>query len=149
MVKAKASALSGDLIPRLRISSFDSTRREIAKIALEKLIKDGRIQPLKIEQVVAQTKTEMIEFVNAEQSRLKRILSKEGVRFNNEENQFHESIIGNQRISGFQNLKNAFAYEEINYIREGLVYEWATMIDERERFDPIMNQVKELEERFE
>jgi ribonucrease Y len=43
----------------IRISSFDSTRREIARIALEKLIKDGRIQPLKIEQVVAQTKTEM------------------------------------------------------------------------------------------
>lgn len=43
----------------IRISSFDSIRREIAKLSLEKLIKDGRIQPLKIEQVVAQTKTEM------------------------------------------------------------------------------------------
>ncbi|MFA5532547.1 MAG: Rnase Y domain-containing protein [Candidatus Shapirobacteria bacterium] len=43
----------------IRISSFDSTRREIARLSLEKLIKDGRIQPLKIEQVVAQTKTEM------------------------------------------------------------------------------------------
>ena len=43
----------------IHISSFDSTRREIARLSLEKLIKDGRIQPLKIEQVVAQTKTEM------------------------------------------------------------------------------------------
>lgn len=43
----------------IRISSFDSTRREIARQSLEKLIKDGRIQPVKIEQVVAQTKTEM------------------------------------------------------------------------------------------
>ncbi|HEX8923956.1 MAG TPA: Rnase Y domain-containing protein, partial [Patescibacteria group bacterium] len=40
----------------IRISSFDSTRREIARLALEKLIKDGRIQPLRIEQLVAQTK---------------------------------------------------------------------------------------------
>lgn len=43
----------------IRISSFDSTRREIARLSLEKLIKDGRIQPLKIEQVVSQTKKEM------------------------------------------------------------------------------------------
>ena len=43
----------------VRISSFDSTRREIAKIALQKLIKDGRIQPVKIEAIVAQTKIEM------------------------------------------------------------------------------------------
>lgn len=43
----------------IRISSFDSTRREIARLSLEKLIRDGRIQPLRIEQVVAQTKSEM------------------------------------------------------------------------------------------
>ncbi len=43
----------------IRISSFDSTRREIARLSLEKLIRDGRIQPLRIEQVVAQTKQEM------------------------------------------------------------------------------------------
>lgn len=43
----------------LRISSFDSVRREIARVSLEKLIKDGRIQPDKIEETVAQTKTEI------------------------------------------------------------------------------------------
>ena len=36
------------------LSCFDAVRREVARLALEKLIKDGRIQPLKIEQVVAQ-----------------------------------------------------------------------------------------------
>jgi len=43
----------------IRISSFDSTRREIARQSLERLIKDGRIQPLRIEQIVAQTKGDM------------------------------------------------------------------------------------------
>jgi ribonuclease Y len=36
------------------ISSFDPVRRHVAKVALEELIKDGRIQPAKIEKVVEQ-----------------------------------------------------------------------------------------------
>lgn len=41
------------------ISSFDPVRREIAKLALEKLIKDGRIQPAKIEEKVDEAKQEL------------------------------------------------------------------------------------------
>ncbi|MBU1104302.1 ribonuclease Y [Candidatus Parcubacteria bacterium] len=43
----------------VRISCFDSVRREIARIALEKLILDGRIQPAKIEEVVARCREEI------------------------------------------------------------------------------------------
>ncbi|MCL4405374.1 ribonuclease Y [Patescibacteria group bacterium] len=43
----------------LIISSFDPLRREITKLALEKLIKDGRIQPAKIEEKVEEAKAEM------------------------------------------------------------------------------------------
>lgn len=41
------------------ISSFDPFRREVARIALEKLIKDGRIQPAKIEEKVEEAKQEL------------------------------------------------------------------------------------------
>lgn len=43
----------------LHLSSFDPIRREIAKLSLERLIKDGRIQPGRIEEVVSSTKKRM------------------------------------------------------------------------------------------
>lgn len=43
----------------VRLSCFDSVRREIARISLERLIKDGRIQPARIEQVVDKVKQEL------------------------------------------------------------------------------------------
>lgn len=43
----------------IRISSFDAIRREIAKRALAVLIKDSRIQPSRIEEVVKQIKSQM------------------------------------------------------------------------------------------
>jgi ribonucrease Y len=43
----------------IRLSSYDSIRREIARRSLEELIKDTRIQPSRIEEVVKQTKARM------------------------------------------------------------------------------------------
>lgn len=49
-----------DMSPtEVRLSSFDPVRREIARISLERLIKDGRIQPTRIEEVVEKVRTEM------------------------------------------------------------------------------------------
>ena len=43
----------------IRLSSFDAVRREIARISLEKLLRDTRIQPTRIEEIVSQTKKEI------------------------------------------------------------------------------------------
>ena len=45
------------------LSSFDGVRREVAKIALEKLISDGRIHPTKIEEVVEKAQQEVDESI--------------------------------------------------------------------------------------
>lgn len=43
----------------VKLSCFDPVRREIAKISLERLVKDGRIQPTRIEEVVNKVRTEV------------------------------------------------------------------------------------------
>ncbi|SFB73734.1 ribonucrease Y [Brevinema andersonii] len=48
------------------ISSFDPYRREIARIALEKLVQDGRIHPTRIEEVVSKVQNDInIDIVEA------------------------------------------------------------------------------------
>ena len=43
----------------IRLSSFDQIRREIARRSLEKLVRDTRIQPFRIEEIVKQSKEEL------------------------------------------------------------------------------------------
>ncbi|MGH7861945.1 MAG: ribonuclease Y [Candidatus Dormibacteraceae bacterium] len=48
------------------ISGFDPVRREIARVALNKLIVDGRIHPARIEEIVAKSRLEVTQRVKEE-----------------------------------------------------------------------------------
>lgn len=54
----------------IRLSSFDAVRREIARRSLEALIKDGRIQPTRIEEVVDHTRGQIDHFLLDEGKRI-------------------------------------------------------------------------------
>ena len=54
----------------IRLSSFDPIRREVARTSLEKLIKDGRIQPTRIEEIVGRTKNEVEKIMFEEGEKL-------------------------------------------------------------------------------
>ncbi len=52
------------------LSAFDTVRREIARLSLEKLISDGRIHPGRIEEIVEKTKKEMDDKIREEGERV-------------------------------------------------------------------------------
>src|SRR3990172_579712 len=54
----------------IRLSSFDQVRREIARRSLEKLIKDTRVQPFRIEEIVEETRKEVERVMFAEGEKL-------------------------------------------------------------------------------
>ncbi len=54
----------------IRLSSFDQIRREIARRSLEKLLKDTRVQPFRIEEIVNQTREEVEKIMFQEGEKL-------------------------------------------------------------------------------
>jgi len=69
-IRALEQATGVDLIiddtpEAVTLSSFDPVRREVARLALTKLILDGRIHPARIEEVVAKTTEEVEATINS------------------------------------------------------------------------------------
>ncbi len=67
-IKAIENATGVELIiddtpEAITISCFDPVRREVARLSLETLIRDGRIQPGRIEEVVQRTRAELDEVI--------------------------------------------------------------------------------------
>lgn len=54
----------------IRLSCFDPIRREIAKVSLERLVIDGRIQPARIEEVVKKTQKDIELIMHKEGEKL-------------------------------------------------------------------------------
>ena len=53
----------------ITLSSFDPVRREVARIALERLIQDGRIHPARIEEMVSKAQKEVSSIIKSEGER--------------------------------------------------------------------------------
>ena len=54
----------------VRLSCFDPVRREIARVSLERLVKDGRIQPTRIEEIVRKVTEELDKIMFEEGKKL-------------------------------------------------------------------------------
>jgi ribonuclease Y len=73
-IRALEQATGVDLIiddtpETVTISSFDPVRREVARLALSRLILDGRIHPARIKEIVDKTKTEVEATIRSEGER--------------------------------------------------------------------------------
>ena len=87
----------------ITVSSFDPVRREVARLALEKLIADGRIHPTRIEDMVEKAQREV-----------DRVIKQEGERatFETGINNLHPEII---KLLGRQKFRTSYGQNVLNH----------------------------------
>jgi hypothetical protein len=94
------------------------------------------------------SKNEVITMVEKEQQRLKALLKQQNIEFYPEDHTFPQDIADGQSTFGEDNVRNSKSYEEVNYIRMGLLYGWMTDASEQERFNPLRDSVEEIIDNF-
>ncbi len=87
----------------ITVSSFDPVRREVARLALEKLIADGRIHPTRIEDLVEKARKEV-----------DRVIKQEGERaaFETGVNNLHPELI---KLLGRQKYRTSYGQNVLNH----------------------------------
>ncbi|HNX80784.1 MAG TPA: ribonuclease Y [Candidatus Omnitrophota bacterium] len=88
------------------LSAFDTVRREVARLALEKLISDGRIHPGRIEEVVEKAKKDMDEKIKEEGER---------AAFEAQVNNLHPELI---KLLGRLKYRSSFGQNALQHSKE-------------------------------
>lgn len=90
----------------ITLSSFDPVRREVARLALEKLIQDGRIHPARIEEMVTKAQKEVNATIKSEGER---------AAFDTGVNGLHPEII---RLLGRMKYRTSYGQNVLNHSME-------------------------------
>lgn len=106
------------------LSGFDSVRREVARIAMERLIVDGRIHPARIEEVVEKVKKEIDEKIRE---------AGEQVTFELGVTGLHAELI---RLLGRLQYRTSYSQNQLHHTRE--VAQLAAMIATEMGLDPTL-----------
>ena len=114
-IRALEAATGVDLIvdetpEAVIVSGFDPLRREVAKVALERLMQDGRIHPTRIEEVVEKVKSELDKLMRDE---AEKVIFEVGL------SDFHPEIVkllGRLRYRTSYGQNNLYHAREASYI---------------------------------